>query len=147
MAFIATKSQAEAYENLKEQCRKAHQVASDAVPKLDANTDANAIIGFVYSLKGIDDKMSALAATPGIAAYAKDEEANPAYEVVTEYNAASAAIGSALTWVQNNFPTDGSGYLLGWQFGATALTPRTFTPAATAGLKTELQAVIDAITV
>ncbi len=147
MAIIATKAPAEAYEDLKGQLRRAHSVATSAVSKLDATVDANAIVGFAYSLKQIDDDMAILAATPGIGAYAEGEEGSPTYDVVAEYNIASTAIGDVLTWTQTTFPVDGNDYLLGWKFGASGLDPRDFAPGTTAQLKTNCQAVVDAITV
>ena len=63
-------------------------------------------------------------------------------DCTTTSNAAQVCI----TWVSGNFPTSSNGFLLGFTLNADGTrTPRTFTPANTAGLQTNLTAFVATI--
>ena len=82
----------------------------------------------------------------GIAAYAQEQLGSPELDVVQEFAATKAAIEGVIAWVAANLPKDDDGYLLIETMGPDgSLSPRTFTPAQTAGLRTVLQAVMDTI--
>lgn len=104
---------------------------------------ADLIIDWVHEQKNRKDAMAALAATPGLVAYAKNQEDDGTYDVVSEYNAMITGIDTVIEWVDSNFPQDGSGYLLKDQMAVDGtITPRAFSTAATAGMRTELDALI-----
>lgn len=90
--------------------------------------------------------MAAAAATPGIGPYAQAEKNNPTLDVVAEFTAMTGAIDGCIAWINTNFPKQGgSGYLLAQTLGPEGPVDRQFTPAETAGLRTQLDAVIAAI--
>lgn len=89
--------------------------------------------------------LQSAASTPGIADFARDQKDNQALDVVAEFTAMVAAISGAIEWVTTNFPKDGGGFLLAQTFGATGPIDRQFTPAQTAGFRTQLDAVIGTI--
>lgn len=85
------------------------------------------------------------AATQGIGAYAQQIKNNGTLDVVEEFNAVITAIDNVLNWISANFPKDASGFLLAQTLGAEGPVDRQFTPAQTAGLRTQLDTIISAI--
>ena len=87
-----------------------------------------------------------LKAVPGIAQYAKDQVDNQLIDIVAEFNAMQTAIVDVITWVTTNIPKDGSGYLLVRQIDVgNNIVDRQFTPAQSAGLRTQLDALLATI--
>lgn len=104
------------------------------------NVSGNVAITLHERLVADKATFTAIAATNGIGAYAQDQEANGGLDIVAEFNAMIAAMNSAGSWMINNVNTTG------WvTFGAGGVTTKTFTPAQTAGLRAELDAVIATI--
>lgn len=104
------------------------------------------ILGTVRDILAARDAMQALAATPGLEAYAREQINNPALNLVAEYNAMIAAINAVRDWVSTNIPKDGTGYLL-IQTISTELvvTDREFSSVSLGGLRTVLDTLIAAI--
>jgi hypothetical protein len=90
-------------------------------------------------------QMQALAATPGLAAYATAQYSGQGIDIVAEYTAMMTAIDAVDSWIDTNLPKDASNYELQYQRVAGVRTERTFTPAQTAGLRTQLAGLIAAI--
>jgi len=112
------------------------------------DVNASRIISMWTRLNDAIAILTALAAIPGIGAWAKDEMNDPDLDVATEFNAMMTAMGDVRDWIATNFPVGtgpGAGYLLEKQFSGTQIVSRTFTPAQTAGLRTELDALIATI--
>lgn len=85
------------------------------------------------------------AAVSGLAEYAQQQVGNPALDVVAEFNAMMAQIDATILWIRTNLPNDGT-YLLALTLGTDGrYSWRTFAPAATAGLRTQLDALIATI--
>lgn len=74
-------------------------------------------------------------------AFARDRYNDPAYDPVAEYNTFRGEINNTLTFIATNIPTD----LLTWDDTNGVVTWNTFTAAATATLRTQLQALIDTV--
>lgn len=86
------------------------------------------------------------AAMSGIGQYAKDQKNSQGLDVVAEFNAVTTAVQAAADWVLNTFPQSG-GYLQATtlEAGDATVQQRQFSPAQTAGLRTALQGIVDAI--
>ncbi len=98
------------------------------------------------SLFAASAQLTGLRSTAGILGYAQDQEIDPTYDVVVEFDALIAAIDAAIVDIATALPVDGSGFLLVQKIGGGAtLDPRLFTPAQTAGLRTSLAAIESAI--
>lgn len=108
-----------------------------------ASEDASAteVIELFKQLRSYRSALSDAAAAPGIVAYAQDQLGDGALDVATEFNAMLAAVDAVTGWVQANFPRDGSGYLLAQTWGVDRPADRMFSPAQTAGLRTQLDAL------
>lgn len=92
--------------------------------------------------------LQTLAAVPGIAAWAQQQENNPEYEIIPEFNAMITAMNAASTGIEAAFPKDANGTLLLSKLGAGGvIEDLTFTPQqiSTAGIPALLQAVVDSI--
>lgn len=82
----------------------------------------------------------------GIVAYAQAQENDDQYDVGAEGAAALSTIEDVQDWIIENLPKDGSGFLLERSLGADGgVTLRTVSSAQTAGLRTQLAAVVSAI--
>ncbi len=111
------------------------------------NVSANLIVhNLVQNIKNTRAVLVAARDTPGMRAYVRDQLNDPAFNLTTQTNAIVAAIDNTLVWVAANIPTDASGWMLLWKMEADGgITTRSFTPTQTAGLRTELDALITAI--
>jgi hypothetical protein len=117
------------------------------IPELNANgADYGFIQGIYLGLVNADNKIDELKVTPGLAAYAADQEDDQAYDFQAETQATLAAITDAFTWIDTNIPITGRTLkpIPDWD-GASTIVADTFSPAQTSGLQTNLQAVTDSI--
>lgn len=129
--------------------QEAYRIVKQAAVNLKANlqtanaTMAAGVVGVPYlralyeRLADTNAQFDALKTTPGLAAYAQAQEDDPAYDVVAEFTAMQTAIVAALAWMDTNEPAQVSIE----DFEVTT----TFSPGATAGLRSELAAVIATI--
>lgn len=90
------------------------------------------------------------ASTTGIVAYARDQIADPAIDVVAEFNSMIAALDGVVSWIITNFPRDtvSGTFLLARTFAVDnsgRTQDRQFTTAQLAGLRTALDSLIAAI--
>lgn len=111
-----------------------------------AGSDANyEFLRDIYrTLSRAHGQFNALAATPGLEAYAKTQEDDQAYDVVAEFDAMLGAITDATDWMDANVPTSVTvSAPAAWGDGAMIST--VFTPAETAPLRAALQAVVTTI--
>jgi len=82
----------------------------------------------------------AIAAIPGISAYAQSQENDNTYNAATEFTAMTNAIAAVRDWLIANVSTTG------WvTFATSGVSTKTFSTAATAGLRTQLNSLIAAI--
>lgn len=103
---------------------------------------AERIIGYTAMLARSKTELAALAAVPGLAAYAQDQESNPSLDIGAEYNTMLTQINATIAWISTNFPQDAGGYKLAFQLGADGgLVWRTFPTASLATFRTQLDAL------
>lgn len=111
-----------------------------------APNSANAIIQVMTMAKSSIEVFDDVATTPGLAQYARDQEDDPAYDVVAEFVAMRGAAIAVRDWVITNFPTSAGGFIEKDTLTADgSITVRQFTPAQTAGLQAALDALVAAI--
>lgn len=147
MAFKATNVvPADAYNRVKRAASNLKLNCGEFVTTMAAGDVAFSYIRSVYkTLYDADAFFDLLKTTPGLVAYAADQEDDPAYDVAAEFTAMQSAINQAITWMNNNVPTS-----------VTAVSPpdwptsenfiaTVFTPAQTATLRTGLTAISNAI--
>lgn len=109
------------------------------------NIEADQIVDLYRYLIQTKDRLNAVAAIPGIAQYAKDQFNNQSLDIVAEFNAMVTEIQDTIDLIVSIFPKDGNGYLLKDKLIATGIDNRDFTPAQTATLRTQLDALIATI--
>lgn len=110
------------------------------------NVDAGAIIETERLLRQYRAIFVKSAGVSGIGAYAQSQLGSPSLDVVAELNGIIAAIDGVTAWIRSNIPVGtagAAGYLLiqTWPAGQEPAF-RTFTPTQTAGLRTQLDALI-----
>lgn len=133
------------YENFRTQAKRLDDRCQNSIDEMAAiSVDSEAIIALYRYLTQVKARLTLFAAVPGIVQHVKDAEGNQSYDISTEITALQAEMAAAMTWVEDNFPSSGD-YLLFLRIVDTVITPRLFSPAQTAGLRTELQGVVDAI--
>jgi len=149
MAFLATNQlPADGYLQAKRSAAQLKLVLQAAVSQMQAGSVSGSFIreGVYRTLARARGVFATVAAIPGIAEYAQAQEDDPAYDPAAEFAAMNASIDDAIAWVAANIPKDAGGFAAIEQWAADGtITDRTFAPAATAGLVTELNAVIATI--
>lgn len=107
------------------------------------------VLSYEREIRSFRDRLVAIAAVSGMAAYVEGLPNTPAnYDAAAEFTAMRTQIDATITWIRNNFPTNGTppaGTLLERTWGAEGPTELTFTTAQTAGLRTQLDTLIAAI--
>lgn len=108
----------------------------------DGDVDGGVIVNYLRDLVLAKTRLDAVSGTSGLAAYAQAQYNSPGLDIVAEYTAMSAAITATVSWIQANFPKDGSGYLLYEKIEANGtMSYRLFTTAALATFRTQLSAL------
>jgi len=112
------------------------------------DTSAQTILNLLLQVKTLIDRWVALAATPGLAAYAQDQENDATYDVVAEFTAMRTALVAVRDRIINDLPTASAppgvaGRIAVYSIDATGtLIADLFTPAQTASLRADLDAFI-----
>lgn len=133
------------YELAQDTSRNLKNACSSLIARAAAgNINSSDIFGIYTRLGNDSATLTTIAGVQGITEYAQDQANDPAYNVGTEFTAMQNAIAGARSWVATNFPASG-GFLQSHQITGGAIVERQFTPAQTAGLRTALQSVVDAI--
>lgn len=147
MAFPATAPElATAYAQIKNRVGFIKQRTQALRAASLSTLSAQAIITYVQEMATMRAMLDTLTATPGLAEYARAAEANAGLDIVAEYNAMLGQLAATTAWIADNFPDDGTGYKLAFTLSQQgALVWRTFTPAALAGLRVVLDALIATI--
>jgi len=111
-----------------------------------SGTTADDIFGTVDQMRTHRENFLILRAVPGIAAYAADQENDPAYDVAAEFNGMVTAIETFITNIIALFPVDGNDYLLSHTFNANGeRVARSFPGGALAGTIADLNGIVAAI--
>lgn len=148
MALLATIDAAEAWKTIRGNA-KSIVINVPAINSELATSDVRLerIFEIYRVLKNSRDQLESLKLTDNLTAYVADVLNAPAYDVVAEISAVTAAQQSVLDWIDTN----ANGLSLTGDTAAnylangSAVTNR-FTPAQTAALRTLLEAVANSIT-
>jgi hypothetical protein len=133
-AFVAIRSNAA---NWKAQAQNAN------ISLAAGNVDSNFVFRMLDQLNGAITALNAWKAVSGLDAYATSQ----AYigTMSTDCTATVNAAQACINWVVTNFPVSAT-FLQAYTLNADgSRTPRTFTPANTAGLQTNLTAFVATI--
>ena len=136
---------ADAYDSVKREASALKTNAESAIKQMQSGTVGfSFVVTVVLALKEAQDTLTSLASTPGLVAYARDQEDDPAYDVTAEFQALLVALNATLVWVDQNLPRSVAvSDPLSWT-GPNVVTT-SFAPGATAGFRTVLTGVVDAI--
>lgn len=111
-----------------------------------ASVPASVPVAVIQHLGQVVITMNALAATPGLAQYAKDQVNDQTYDVVAEFNTMRDAMVAARDNLIGMFPKDGSNFILYQTFNADgSIAIRNFTAAQVAPAVALIDVVIASI--
>ena len=148
MSFPAsTNTAASALTALRQSAARLKTYANNAKILITSNSvSANQILEIMVQFQTALQEWNEVAATPGLADYAKIQFNNANLDIVTEYNNMVSAAQNVISWVQENFPKDSNNYLLKDKFDSTSgLTVRIFTTSQTINLVSVLADFIAAV--
>ena len=147
MAFRATNVIPErAYTLVKTTASQLKLNLQENVATLAAQTVEYGYIADIYlTMKFANAQFDSLKTTPGLAAYAQAQENDQSYDVVTEFASMQAAVSAAMTWIETNIPQNVTAKEAADWERSSSLIATSFTPAQTAGLRTQLTGVITEI--
>jgi len=147
MAFRATNIAADdAYTTIKRTGKNLRTTLVSEIARMAAGpTDFDQLKELVLFMVNVNAQINTLKTTPGLAAHAKLVENDPAYDAPTEFNVMLSAITSAMAWMQANMPTNITAKQPSQWSSQSSMIATTFSAAQTAGLRAELQAVVDTI--
>lgn len=129
------------YAQFKVQVERLENRCQGAIDEMAAgNVDSETIIALYRYLTQTKARLTSFSSLSGIMQYVKDAEDDQTYDISAEITAVTSAITDTQSWIENNFPASG-GYLLFLRIVNSVITPRVFTPANTAGLRTELAVI------
>lgn len=147
MAF-RTNSLAQTYRDVQLQVWRLKAYLSGKIAEInDTPTSTYKLLEILSTLRQARQLLDDAAATPGLAAYAINEQNDPTYDVAAEYSALRAVIQDAITWMATNFPRNAAGtFILAETMGVDGdVTPHYFMLADLGDLPTRLQAIVNAI--
>lgn len=110
---------------------------------VQATVLASVLLELVNHFRTMVLRLNELAATPGLAAYAKDQVDNQAYDIAAEYVVMRDSMIAARDGIAAALPKDGSGFLLYQTMAADGLISiRAFSAAQVASAVVMVDAVI-----
>lgn len=148
MALRASNSlPAKAYDDIKAVAVQLERLAQARAASWASGGDAFEVIAALDIAVAFKDRLQSLASTPGLATYAQEQENDPTYDVVAEYNALITAIDNFITEIVNTMPVSNpGGYIEQFSLNADgSKTVRTFTGAQLSGVIATLNAIDAAI--
>lgn len=92
--------------------------AAQRAEHLRTDSNADAVLATFHDLRRYRDELLTVKDITGLAQYAKDQEADSAYDIIAEFIALINAVEAVMANILLTFPTDVNGYLLEKQFNA-----------------------------
>jgi hypothetical protein len=147
MAFRASNAlPAYNYDRAKKLAWQLRRLTSARSAEFASGATSAQVLSVLDNMRALKAELDEVKTTPGIAAYAKAQEDDVAYDVVAEFTAMLAAVDAVIQEIITTMPKDGSGFLLLNQFDVDgALIPRNFTAAQLANLRTLLDGVTSSV--
>lgn len=153
MTFRASSQiKANALAEIKQGAIRAKALAQQARTTLAAgDTSAQTILNWLQLIKTLIDRWAVLSATPGLAAYASDQEDDLAYDVSVEFSQMRNALVAVRDRIINDLPKATAPAGVVGMLAVYALTPTgdlvssIFTPAQTATLRADLDVFVASV--
>ena len=148
MAFKATTLiPAQAFEQIRSQALSLKSYLTTARASMAAPISSALIaLEVIERLGQVIASMNALATTPGLAVYARDQVNDQSYDVAVEFDAMRVAMVAAKDNLAASFPKDASGFLLYQTLNANGTrATRTFTSAQMVSAVAAIDGVIATI--
>lgn len=119
---------------------------SDSIATMEAGSVSGNLVLHIYEqLHAAVNDATRLRWKNAIVNIARTELNDGTYDFAARAQEFITACQDAASWIETNYPTDPQGWLLHQKFDAGSLSTRGLDTPVTAGLRTVLQAVIDAV--
>ena len=139
MAFRASNViPARAYESAKAEALKLQNLCNQISSALGSDISAETLPVWLVNLQRFRTRLNDVRSVTGIAQYAKDQEDDQAYDVAAEFNSLISLVDAAITEIQ---ATNTNALISTWSV-SSGLIWNTFTPAQTAALKADIDAIV-----
>lgn len=147
MAFRASNDIPQiAYAQLRAVARNVRLHSLAAVARMAASgADYETLRDLYTFLRSALTQLNQLAQTPGIVAYAQQQEDDATYDVAAEYGAMVAAIDAVTDWMEANIPTSVTAVPVAQWTANGSLIATTYSAGDTAALRALLQAAADTV--
>ena len=152
MAFPSSTSSREALSNVLSRVRSLSTSVKQTAQTVHSETLAGPITGkrllqACEHLFSVQAQFTALRQTPGLAAYAREQFNDPAFDIGVEFQTMQAALQACLDWINTNLPRDAANnrWLLLEEFVDGVRKDRMFSSAAFSGLRPLLITLIESI--
>ena len=142
MAIIVRRTPSKAYEDIMSDLASIKGYCEEAVTRYSSTTSTKDILTTQEYLIAKRDVLAQRASTRGIAAYARAQEDNPAYDIAGEWVVLRTALQSAIDFVEANFPRT---TFLTFDPVTDKPTYQTIPPGQLGGLRTALNSIIASI--
>lgn len=137
---------ADAYAEFKRICVRIDGRCAEWLGLLSENVDADTVWMWYRELNWAWTRLTEIAAVPGIAQYAVEQEGDPTYDIAAEFGAMMTQLGAAKDWLYDAIPRDANGYILVYTTTPEGeMVPRVYTPADAAPFIPYLDAIAAAI--
>ena len=144
MFRASSRTSAVAYGQAKDAALNLKQQVAYVIDVMSANdTTYSAIASYYGILNRAHNQLTTIAQTAGIAAFAIEQEDDPLYDLVVEFQAMLGAITAAKDWMTANLPL--SVTLNPVDQWDVEMVSGSFSPAQTNGFRILLQAIVDTI--
>lgn len=126
--------------------RSTKQYAAEMSAFLSANSvSAMQILDVMENFQAAINEWNDIIADADSRAYIREQLKNDTFDVVAEFTAMRDAVQGVITWIETNFPKDADGWIQIIKIVNGQRQIRSFAPANTAGLRTQLDAVVAGI--
>lgn len=147
MAFRASNQiPAENYQRSKDLANQLKRQAQTRSATFASGAKSAEILAAADHLNAFKTELIAMSQTPGIVAFAKEQEDDPTYDVVAEFTALLATIDAVIAEIVSTLPADTNDWLLINKINADgSLAPRSFTGAQLSGLRSLMDDIANAV--
>lgn len=135
-----------AYESAKQTAAQLRAFLVSKINEFQSASTADKIIQVHTRIKIDRDRLNTLSQTPGIVAWATEQEAGTQnYDPAAEFTAMIGTLDAILNHIETAIPKDSNGYILDRQFSNNEFEYRSFTAANLSTLRGLMQAAVDGI--
>ena len=133
------------YSRSKEIALQVKTYLQSRISQFSTSTSADLVLSVYFDVSRARSELAEIATIQGIAQYAKDQEDDQSYDVVSEFSALLSNLDAITSAISANYPRDEAGYLLNRKVVGNSIEFRTYTTGQLASYVALMQTAIDGI--